>query len=435
MEPHKKTPIIGFDFGATFSKATVLIPRRHGMQFHCETMVPTILAIDDMPRDLTYITGTEQEASDKTLENFKLSLMEPDMSRDERSDRRLVDFIRQSVFNNAPSGISPTVTVSAFLKGLWDKFNGDVARQIRLPHPYPLSMAITYPSCWDEGELGRLKTAVVNAGIPTSAKYVSEQKAAMYGILHTQKAKISQDLKEGDSIIVVDCGGSTMDSALYKLKKSPAQNLAPGDFLDKESTLYGAISMDLAFEALLSETLSRRTIPASLDADRVKDAAQWYWKESKTTGIKFQSLALFNGSLTVPFPGGEFPFGINPAHQSTAKVVFLTGGFFEIASLADDIKQKLKSVLGDGLQVIVPSDPSRLASRVVTTLPRKRTARLPWPSDTNPTRLRRSRRARIQPDCRGPHSQKPDQVMELAQTGAHPTYGATDAAGGWMTSG
>lgn len=70
--------------------------------------------------------------------------------------------------------------------------------------------------------------------------------------------------------------------------------------------------MDLAFEALLSETLSRRTIPASLDADRVKDAAQWYWKESKTTGVRFQSLALFNGSLTVPFPGGEFPFGINP---------------------------------------------------------------------------------------------------------------------------
>lgn len=188
----------------------MLIPRRHGMQFHCETMVQTILAIGDTPCDLTYITGTEQEASDNTLENFKFSLMEPDLSRDKRSDPRLVRFIRQNVFCNAPSNISPTNTVSVFLKGLWDKINGDVARQIRHPHPYPLSMAITYPSCWDEGELGRLKTAVVNAGIPTSAKYVSEQKAAMYGILHTQKAKISQDLKVRVSTCATYCPGATL---------------------------------------------------------------------------------------------------------------------------------------------------------------------------------------------------------------------------------
>ncbi|KAH6999125.1 hypothetical protein BKA56DRAFT_665639 [Ilyonectria sp. MPI-CAGE-AT-0026] len=384
MGPHKKAPpTIGFDFGATFSKATLLVPRTHRMEFHCETMVPTILTVDKTKRALIHDIGTGQEASGDKLENFKFSLMEPDLSRDERSDPRLVLFIRQNVFNNAPLGIRPTDTVSVFLKGLWDKVDGDVANHTRLPHP--LSMAITYPSCWDEGELGRLKTAVVKAGIPTSAKYVSEQKAATYGILHSHKAKISQDLKEGDSIIVIDCGGSTMDSTLYKLKTSPAQNLAPGDFLDKESTLYGSISMDLAFEALLSDTLSRRTIPAGLDPDLVKFAAQACWKESKKTGVKFQSLELFNGSLTVPFPGGEFSFGINPdgiycifqeavervvgvctrfnhsarAQQSIAKVAFLTGGFFEIASLADDIKQKLKSVLGDGLQVIVPSDPSR----------------------------------------------------------------------------
>jgi hypothetical protein len=38
----------------------------------------------------------------------------------ERSNLKLIEFIRHSVFNNAPPGISPTDTASAFLKGLWD---------------------------------------------------------------------------------------------------------------------------------------------------------------------------------------------------------------------------------------------------------------------------------------------------------------------------
>lgn len=82
--------------------------------------------------------------------------------------------------------------------------------------------------------------------------------------------------------------------------------------MDRESTLYGAMSMDLAFEALLSDRLSRCALPATLDPRRVKVAARRYWEESKKRGVNFQSLALFNGSLTVDYPGGEFRFGINP---------------------------------------------------------------------------------------------------------------------------
>lgn len=52
-----------------------------------------------------------------------------------------------------------------------------------------LNVAMTYPACWDEIELGRLKTAVVKAGVPSPAKYVSEAKAATYGILHEYKTK------------------------------------------------------------------------------------------------------------------------------------------------------------------------------------------------------------------------------------------------------
>lgn len=183
---------------------------RHGnvADFLFYTFVSTTLTRDEISNDLIFTGEREKTGSDDELENFKLSLMEPDLSRDERSDPKLVEFIRHQVFDNAPPEISPTDTVSGFLKGLWDMVYGRLSDNCRGPHL--LNVAITYPACWDEGELGRLKKAVVKAGVPSPAKYVSEQKAATYGILHEYKTKISQDLKVRVSACATYCPWATL---------------------------------------------------------------------------------------------------------------------------------------------------------------------------------------------------------------------------------
>lgn len=160
---------------------------------------------------------------------LKLALMEPEAHHDERSDPKLLQFIQGQLLKNATSGTPGTSHALMVLKGLWDMAFKRLQNDNCL-----LNVAITYPSCWDTQELGRLQKAVNEAEIPrqaTTIQYVPEQIAAVFGVVHEYKNKIVQDLQvrvsicatyclratltwltlqDGDSIIVVDCGGATI---------------------------------------------------------------------------------------------------------------------------------------------------------------------------------------------------------------------------------
>lgn len=68
--------------------------------------------------------------------------------------------------------------------------------------------------------------------------------------------------------------------------------------------------MEIAFETLISNKLSRATIPMSIDPEMVKSAARMDWNRSKLPGVNLLSLPLFQGMI-FKAPEGPFRFGIN----------------------------------------------------------------------------------------------------------------------------
>ncbi|KAH6998020.1 hypothetical protein BKA56DRAFT_664654 [Ilyonectria sp. MPI-CAGE-AT-0026] len=358
---------VGLDFGTTYSKAAVA--RYPGVK-PAVAITPSTLVRNTVSNDVEFVHSRPRPIEHaKAMRYLKLALMEPEGHHDERSDPNLLQFIQGELRTNAASGTPGTSHASMFLKGLWDMAIRKLPNENCL-----LNVAITYPSCWDTQELGRLQKAVNEAEIPrqaTTIQYVPEQIAAAFGVGDADMPT----LQDGDSIIVVDCGGATIDSALCKLKPCPVRNVVPGDCVHGESSLYGTKAMEIAFETLISNKLSRATLPTFIDPEMVKSSARGDWNRSKLPGVNLLSLPLFQGMI-FKAPEGSFRFGINQddvlsifqepvdrvvdivkrfresarGHNTKPKALFLTGGLFGIASIAAKIEKELKS---DTFDVIV----------------------------------------------------------------------------------
>ncbi|KAL6403327.1 hypothetical protein AUP68_12669 [Ilyonectria robusta] len=282
---------IGLDFGTTFSKAAVA--RYPGVK-PAVAVIPSTLVRNTVSNDVEFVHSRPRTIEHaKTMRYLKLALMEPEGHHDERSDPNLLQFIQDELRTNAASATPGTSHASMVLKGLWDMAIRNLSNENCL-----LNVAITYPSCWDTQELGRLQKAVNEAEIPrqaTTIQYVPEQIAAAFGVVHEYQNEIVQDLQ---------------DSALCKLKPCPVRNVVPGDCVHGESSLYGTKAMEIAFETLISNKLSRATIPMSIDPEMVKSAARMDWNRSKLPGVNLLSLPLFQGMI-FKAPEGPFRFGIN----------------------------------------------------------------------------------------------------------------------------
>lgn len=170
------------------------------------TLVPSTLVRNTVSNDVEFVHSRPRPIAFehvKTMRYLKLALMEPEAHHDERSDSKLLEFIQDQLRTNAASGIPGTTHASMILKGLWDMA---IKR-------YPienclLNVAITYPSCWNTQELGRLQKAVNEAEIPrqaTTLQYVPEQTAAAFGVVHEYQNEMVRDLQVRVSICAIYC--------------------------------------------------------------------------------------------------------------------------------------------------------------------------------------------------------------------------------------
>ncbi|KAJ3466138.1 hypothetical protein MRS44_006796 [Fusarium solani] len=253
---------IGIDFGTTFSGVSWAFSEQADNIHEIsewpganeinqqEVQVPTVFDIDSDK------WGYQVTPDMKPVKWFKpLLLSYNDLAREENQEisqsKQLQDARTQLSKNRKITAID---LVGRYLKKLWDHTYAMLKTMMKIDD-IPLRVAITVPANWPDHARKALRQAATLAGItakgPNGApilNLVREPEAATQSIM--REHGLVDEIKPGDSFIVCDAGGGTVDVISYT-----ADSNEPSLLLKKcvEGTggLCGAVRIDEAFEAHL----------------------------------------------------------------------------------------------------------------------------------------------------------------------------------------
>ncbi|KAI0112375.1 hypothetical protein GGR51DRAFT_568510 [Nemania sp. FL0031] len=307
------TLVVGIDFGTTFSGVSWLIHRAGSPPGQPEIIslwqtstdnrrknsdsqkVPSKIYYD---KDGSLSWGFKIPAGVEAIEWFKLLLLNNNDLQDHLQESSHLHDAQQSLRR---LGQSPVQLVADYLKVLWDHALGQIcnAKGQDLINGMPFYIVLTVPAIWTDYARDRMRQAAGLAGIlkprlagDTILSFVSEPEAA--AIATMPEVENRGDLQVGDSFVVVDAGGGTVDIISYKLNK--AEPLSVSECVEGQGALCGGTFLDKEFEALLKRYIGK----ASWDKMTLADVRRFMNNEWEH-GIK----EAFNGELdyyTVELP-------------------------------------------------------------------------------------------------------------------------------------
>lgn len=217
---------------------------------------PTRIAYDQNKNVTTWGYGAE---STETVEWFKMLLLEyEDMDRDaRRSDR--IEKARERL---ADLQMSPVEVISDYLRLLWSHTIRAIdAHYTRTAiDEIPFRVIMTVPAMWTQAAVDKMRDAALRAGIlarrqfsDTSLEFVSEPEAAAMATFDDIEKR--HEFKSGDTFVVCDAGGGTVDLISYKILGLNPMRLE--ECVEGKGQLCGAVFMDKDFEDLMKQLMGR----------------------------------------------------------------------------------------------------------------------------------------------------------------------------------
>ncbi|KAG5663800.1 hypothetical protein KAF25_006385 [Fusarium avenaceum] len=228
-QPLNNSIVIGIDFGTTFSGVAWAYSREpdeieivtswDAELNHCSDVekAPTQLYFDENGQDVKW--GYSIPTDKEPLKWFKLLLIDlkdlpTDVARSSQLQeaRRLRNKIKKE----------PIEIIATFLRKLWDHSLDSIRRAVGvdLLKRTKLQVVITLPAIWPPYAQQRMKQAAQQSGIldgrpagATTLRFISEPEAVALATIK-DLAKRS-NIKTGDTIIVCDAGGGTVDLISY----------------------------------------------------------------------------------------------------------------------------------------------------------------------------------------------------------------------------
>lgn len=163
--------------------------------------------------------------------------------------------------------ISPLAATEALIRHLvsaWDQAHPE--------HPLDQQrVVLTVPASFDPAARDLTREAALRAGLPEDLVLLEEPQAAVYRWLEGRGDQWREDLREGDSLLVVDVGGGTTDLTLVRLVGREGnvdlERQAVGNHL-----LVGGDNMDLALAHLVAGKLAE----AGHNLDPWQNVALWH---------------------------------------------------------------------------------------------------------------------------------------------------------------
>ncbi|KAI9223040.1 hypothetical protein BC828DRAFT_376948 [Blastocladiella britannica] len=153
------------------------------------------------------------------------------------------------------------------------------------PDLHTIRWVLTVPAMWTPRAKARMRKAMSLAGLIPAEDSANlllclEPEAALLSVAMT-----SESVKVDDNVLVVDCGGGTIDLAAFSVVKNPAAEgsihmleLAPG-----EGIIGGSSLVDQAFEAYLRTVLGPAASAKLFNSSELRAKAMNAWQTIKNS--------------------------------------------------------------------------------------------------------------------------------------------------------
>ncbi|KAI8952993.1 hypothetical protein F4801DRAFT_588605 [Xylaria longipes] len=268
------TLVVGIDFGTTYSGVSWLIYKTGSPPGQPEVVTLWQTSQDNrrnnsdshkVPSKIHYdehgelLWGFRIPAGAETVEWFKLLLLnDGDLKKHLKTSSHLHD-AKQSLLRLRKT---PIQLVGEYLKVLWDRVIEQIsnAKGEDLIKGMPFHVVLTVPAIWTDYARDRMREAAGLAGIlkhrdagKTTLSFISEPEAA--AIATMPELENRADLQVGDSFVVVDAGGGTVDIISYKI--NTIEPLSVSECV--EGALCGGTFLDKEFEVLLKRAVGKES--------------------------------------------------------------------------------------------------------------------------------------------------------------------------------
>lgn len=230
------------------------------------------------------------------VEWFKLLLLDEDDLSAQHPDSLQLKRAR-SLLQRA--GKTAVQAVADYLRMLWAHTLKDIEKDLGevAAEGLPFCVVLTVPAVWTARAVGRMRQAASKAGIldgrlagETALYFVSEPEAA--AIATFDDLKVRPNFRQGDTFVVCDAGGGTVDLISYKVLKTDPLEL--GECVEGSGKLCGAVFLDQDFEGLMKQLVgSAWNVPDKV----IKRIVDGQWENGIKRGFEGQER---NWKITLP---------------------------------------------------------------------------------------------------------------------------------------
>ncbi|KAK0624001.1 hypothetical protein B0T14DRAFT_517383 [Immersiella caudata] len=354
-EREEKYIAIGIDFGTTYSGVSwahsstpndihhVAHWPYDGYRGKDEVQIPT--QVDLSTNDWGYLVSKDADP----VRWFKLLLLETrDLKKDMKETNHPLEHSREKLRKHV--GYEPSAVidlVADFLQRLWEHTLSEIQYELDLDL-LPIKVAITVPAIWPLYAREKMEAAAAKAGITkprrigkTELILVEEPEAAAVSTLFDRQGY--PEIEIGESFIVCDCGGGTIDITSYTVT-----SVSP--FIVKEAVtgdgkLCGAFLIDDAFENWMKIKSGLRF--DKCDRADVRDFMNEEWEH----GIKRA------------FTGKEPSFSIRPPAKAFG-VVKRTKGRTDNFQISSDVIKQFYSRTYNGIRELISEQKSEITKKL-----------------------------------------------------------------------
>ncbi|KAI0023286.1 hypothetical protein F4780DRAFT_777062 [Xylariomycetidae sp. FL0641] len=375
----KSTLYIGIDFGTTFSGVSWLYCRDKSVPRQCDVQVvtrwlslyarnsdrqkvPSRISYDDEGR-ITW--GYNIPADAEPIQWFKLLLLKSDDLPSHLRGSPHVEYARAKLDKLDKTAVQ---VVGDYLKQLWKHIMEEIETEkgCFLIRRAQIRVVMTVPAIWKDYARDLMRQAAKDAGIlesrpagETTLSFVSEPEAAALATLPELDGR--EDLEVGDSFVVVDAGGGTVDIISYIVNQ--AEPLQVSECVEGDGALCGATFLDQDFGDFLKKRVGSEAWE-KLDPSDIKKMMNNEWehgikcdfdgterpyvvdlpKRGKRGQLKITTdeiLKVFDGVLSRIYALVSKQLdAIKAKTQQDAKFVILVGGFGRCPYLFRSLKKR-----------------------------------------------------------------------------------------------